>query len=308
MKYLLLPILFCIFIYGNARTLVIATDASQAPVASAKCVFFNEKNDSIEHTYSSGNGVVKFNNLDCRYMEVQADGYDKKYVDLSSIKTDTIYLNPIKMLNEVVVLPDNVKELGNKTTYRIPMSDMNRYTNFYQALNEIPSLTILSSGGAYYEGDSDVVFLLNGVETSVSELRTISKEDISKIDVYKNPPARFAAQGIKTVIDIRSKSHLTGGNVGLNIDQAFDPVKGDNSAAIYYNYKRSRLSLLYSGSNSHYDQLVQNEILDYTYDNQEYKKTKKGIGSDADADNNNLSLSYQNNNPDDEFSSGCHRR
>jgi len=243
----------------------------------------------------ANDGVAKLPDTGFESFEVNAVGFTSRLISIVQLTGDTIFVKPQIVLNEVEVTPDNVAELGYRLSYRIPMSDMGRYPNFYQALNEIPHLTILPSGGAFYEGGADIVFLLNGVESSVAELQTISKEDISNVDVYRNPPARFASRGIATVIDVRMKSNLTGGNFGVNVDQAFDPIRGDNSLALYYNYRRSRFSLLYSGSNAHHNEYRLNEYLEYEYDGVTYKKTKKGKDSDHDRDLNDVTLAFQNN-------------
>ena len=80
---------------------------------------------------------------------------------------------------------------------------MEKYPNFLLALNEIPNLIVLPSGGLFFEGNSNVKILLNGVETSTQELQTISKDDISKINVYHTPPVRFASQGISSRSNFR---------------------------------------------------------------------------------------------------------
>ncbi len=291
----LIVLLLCVVVCSSSRSVVIICMPSGSVVNSGRCILYNAQNDSIGSVSITNDGVVKLPDTGFESFEVNAVGFTSRLISIAQLTSDTIFVKPQIMLNEVEVTPDKVTDLGNRLSYRIPMSDLGRYTNLYQALNEIPHLTILPTGGAFYEGGSDIQFLLNGVETSVAELQTISKEDISNVDVYRNPPAKFALRGIATVIDVRTKSNLTGGNFGVNVDQAFYPIKGDNSLALYYNYRRSRFSLLYSGSNAHYNEYRLNEYLEYEFDGVTYKKTKEGKDSDSDYDLNNVTLSFQNN-------------
>lgn len=291
----MLLITLCIATVSYARDIMVIVNPPGIKVTSGTCILYGAHNDSVGSVRINDNGILSLPDSGFAKIMVDAEDCSPRLIEISVHSSDTIVLKPVSLLSEVVITPENVKDLGDRLSYHIPMSDMNRYPNFYQALNEIPHLTVLPSGGAFYEGGSDVKFLINGVETTRAELQTISKEDISRIELYRNPPARFAAQGIATVVDVRTKSKIHGGNFGMDVDQAFYPLKGYNSAAFYYNYRQSRFSLLYSGGNAHYDKYRQNEILSYRHDGVDYEKIKRGLDSKSDEDNNNLSLSFQNN-------------
>lgn len=107
--------------------------------------------------------------VDPHYLKIDVSGYAQKLINLQYSNSDTIFITPTTILKEVVVEAMNANDLGNKISYRIAMADMNRYNNFLQALNEIPNLTVLSSGEAFYEGSDNVRFLLDGVETTKTE-------------------------------------------------------------------------------------------------------------------------------------------
>lgn len=285
-----------------AHDYVIYCDPPGETVGMGRCVLYNENNDSIGNALISGKGRVELPVFGYSKIEIKAEDCSPRLISFSQLvdlASDTIFVKPYTALDEVVVTPEFVRDLGNRMSYRIPMADMDRYSNSYQALNEIPHLTVLPAGEAYFEGDSSIQFLLNGVKTTAAELQTISKDDIASVDVYRNPPARFVAQGIATVIDVKTKSNLTGGNFGLNVDQAFYPVIGNNNAALYYNYRRSRFSLIYGGSIQNLNKYRQDEKLEYEFDGVEYKKVKTGEDSPWHKSNHGLSISFQNNKPDD---------
>lgn len=176
---------------------------------------------------------------------------------------------------------------------------MRRYPTVLQSLNEIPNVTVLSNGALFFEGDQNVKILIDGVDATPQEVKTLSKEDIASVNIYQTPPLRFIAQGINSVLDIRLKSKIHGGNGSLDITQVAKPLKGEISAALYYNYRQSRFSLLYDNENKHFRKYRKSEVLDYDFDGVHYKKVKEGLDSKRHYDDNNLNLSYQINKPKD---------
>lgn len=267
-------------------------DNDSNPVGEATVIMFDAQMDSIGVIHSDANGSVAVSNPSVKSLLVDHPSYSSI---LSTIETDTIRLSKLHSLNEVVIAKDLKTEYLTHESYQITLEQMKSYNNFYQALNEIPNLVVLSNGALFFEGNSNVKLLLNGVSTGMVELSSLAKDDVSKINVYKDPPARYATQGYASVIDILTKDRLYGGNMGVNIDQAFHPLKGDNSLAMFYNYRRSRFSMIYSNSNSHFKKFILDEELDYTHDDIHYNKKKEGVDSKSHSDENTLSLSFQNN-------------
>ena len=94
-------------------------------------------------------------------------------------------------LKEVVVTSDMIRQYDSHTSYRISQKEIANYSNFGLALNTIPFLTVTTRGEMSYRGLPDVVVLLNGVRTSWQEIQALDKGDVSKVDVYENPPAQY---------------------------------------------------------------------------------------------------------------------
>lgn len=277
--------------------LFVTTDG--LPIAGVHCVGYSGNNDSIDSWVSNAKGAIDFQNPAVTHILASHNGFNDKlffYKDLK-VEANTITLLPALELKEVVVTSSDAEEFADHTTYKISRKNMARYSNVLQSLNEIPNTTVLSNGALFFQGEQNVKILINGVEASRQEIQTLAKEDIAKIDVYQTPPTRFLSQGVSAVFDIRLKSDIHGGNAAVEITQAFKPLKGDNSAALYYNYKRSRFTMLYNNENSHYRKFRQSEELDYDFDGVHFSKIKKGLDSKEHYDNNSLNLSYQINKP-----------
>lgn len=269
------------------------------PIVGVLCTGYTVSNDSIGAwtTNEKGKADIKEDGVD--HIVASHPGFRDKVIFLNQLKADdsTVVMSPAVDLEEVVVTPSDVEEFDTHTSYRISQKDMERYSTVLQSLNEIPNMTVLTNGAVFYQGDENVKILIDGVDATTQEIQALSKEDIAKVDVYRNPPIRFIAQGVETVLDIRLKSKIHGGNGAVDISQAFSPLKGNNSAAMFYNYRQSRFSLMYNNENSHYKKYRKSEVLDYEFDGVHYKKVKDGIDSKNHYDDNNLNLSYQINKP-----------
>ena len=200
-------------------------------------------------------------------------------------------------LQEVIITLDVIKQYTDHTSYNLYERDKKRYSSMLQALNEIPFLNVDSEGSITYRGQSDVVLLLNGRQSSAEEIRAIRKEDITKVDVYENPPARFALAGANVVVDLRTKQTIRGGNISLNLNDAVTTMKGENAFAAFYNWGNSQLSFMGNSSLHHYDKVVENEEISYEYDDMQYKRTKRGKESPNNTDLNDLSIGYAYNKP-----------
>lgn len=271
------------------------------PIPEVRCVGYMENGDSIASWISNNNGITDIpTSVKINYITASHPQFHDKVIFSSNITDDENIIVLSRggvSLAEITVTPSDVQEFATHTSYRISQQDMARYPNVLQSLNEIPNLKVLSNGAVFFEGDQSVKILIDGVEATIQEVQTLSKEDLAKIDVYQTPPLRFLNQGVTAVLDIRLKSKIHGGNGALDISQAFQSLKGNNSAALYYNYNQSRFSILYNNENTHYRKFRRSETLDYEFDGNHYYKIKDGLDSKKHYDDNNLNLSYQINQP-----------
>lgn len=297
MKHLLLLAVLSIY-FTNVFGIDVRIVSESGPVFGARVTGYTERMDSTETCVSDTTGLVVLRSARTSVINIDHSDYSQKIVKLSEITDGIVKLSPAPKLAELEVTASNRTQFLNHASYRLSMQQMKDYSSFYNALNEIPEIIVMPSGTLYYNGETNVAMLLNGVETTRQELSTIAKDDILKIDVYDTPPARFAVNGYRGVIDVITKSGIRGGNVGIDLSQAVKPVWGNNSAALYYNYRRSRFSLRVNNENRHFRHIRENSTLRYEFDGVEYEKRKTGNDSKEDIDDNSVIISYQNNNPE----------
>lgn len=281
--------------YAGARTITV-TDTDKQPISGVKVTLYDEHSDSIGCALTNARGEFELVSPPAASFVFESPDYTAMLVYVERLKTDSITLQTGKILDEVVVMGDEAKRHLTHTTYRLSQKEMRKYGNFFECLDAIPLVTVLpGSSRIFYRGHANVAVLVDGVQTTVQELQTISKNDISRIDVYDNPPAQYINQGFGSMVDVITKSGLRGGNAGINLQQSPWPLNGGGTAAVYYNYKRSKWSAIFDNTNQHGNDTRFDQMLDYDFDGVNYDKRKEGMKSKSRSDDNRIRLSFQNN-------------
>lgn len=289
--------LFLLFIVMTlaVQAINVKVIADGKPVSGATVRCYSANMDSITSAATDSLGFTEISTENVFYLNVEHPMFSGRLVKLTDIKDNTIQLDTAINLKEIEISVSNKKSYLSFDSYKLSMAQMEPYATFLNALNLIPNVEVLPSGLLYYKGNSNIKLLLDGFETSVQELLTISKADILQVDIYDTPTGKYALTGVNAVINVRTKSMLTGGNIGINLSQAFIPLWGDNTAAMYYNYGPWRWTARFDNSNKHFTKSTINSSIEYTVDGTEYKKEKFGMPSHRNMDNNSLSVSLQRN-------------
>lgn len=233
-------------------------------------------------------------------IRIQSLGYKSKDTLLAhkpDCLVETVLYEDTYQLGSITVTPEMMQHFDSHTSFRIPQNELGKYTNFGQALNMVPFMMVTSSGNISYKGSSNVVMLLNGVQTTWAEIQSLSKEDVNKVDVYENPPAQYALAGAYSVINIITRKNVSGGNLSLNLKDSFYPIYGNNSFAAFYNYKQSRFSLIVNNNMAHYKKVQTDESLQYLFDEKTFSKQKEGYDSPQSRDNNSITMGYMTSRP-----------
>lgn len=280
--------------FVSARNVVVVSEPDERPVPEATVTLFNDDKEPTDTLSTNAAGTATLPG-DARFALAEHPEYASLLKQLSNADADTIRLTPATMIDELVVQASRTTDHLTHESHIITRDEMKLYPTFYQALNEIPGVLVMTTGQLYYENASSVALMINGVDTDIEELRALDKDDVLKVNTYRIAPPRLIARGFQSAIDVITKSSLTGGNASINISQAPYPLIGNNSASLFYNYKRSRFSASYRNFNQHERKLRITEHLDYTFHGTDYFKHKEGLDSHDNNDDNTLSLSYQNN-------------
>ena len=269
-------------------------DIKNNPIVGASVYELSKDSTEINHTRTDSLGQFSYNK---RTPLIRIRCISFKDTIISNYDNNHLYIclkdNPFE-LADLEVSPKFMEQYDTHRTYRIPAQAMEKYTSFYLALNEIPELMVSENLGVFYRGNEKVIILLNGVKTSEVELTAIDKSDISKVELYSEPPARFMNTGARCVINVITKNNLQGGNISIDLYDAVTTLSGNNNLYAFYNSGCSRLTLSVNNKIRHWSKYRIDEELCYTVNDTEYNKVKTGINSPENTDINTLSLSYIN--------------
>jgi hypothetical protein len=277
---LLLPCLFFFFIGAKTQTTIIGMihDEQGKPVVSAT-VFLVRAADT---------STVKFSvsDKDGRY-HFQSAAEGKYIVHIISLGYDTAYSTPFEVAEENVTIPPiilqpvkNVLKDVSVTTSRsfiemhldkmvinVEASPTNAGSNVLEVLAKSPMIIVDIDENISLNGKKDVLILIDGKKTYLtgkdlaSLLKSMPAANIDQIEIMTNPPAKYDAEGLGGIINIKTKKSKQDGwngnistNGSLNIfsvnNKTYVDFNSQNS--LNFNYKRGKTNIFGSAGFSHF--------------------------------------------------------
>ncbi|WP_321334084.1 outer membrane beta-barrel protein [uncultured Bacteroides sp.] len=218
------------------------------------------------------------------------------YLLLTSLKgfsqQDTIALS--KQLDEIEITAKTVEQFAGKKIYRFPAKDLEATRSTLDAMNLIPRLNVNMDNRLSTKTGKSVKILINGINSSESDLSILPPSEIIRVEFYDNPPARFAMLGLGAVVNVITKRHTVGGSVGINLQNAFNALWGNDVVGGKYNLGNSQFGVKYLTKYRDFRDYFEDEDLNYTFSDTEYTKHKQGLKSREDVLINNMELSFVN--------------
>lgn len=229
---------------------------------------------------SSGNFVLQPKILPQRYiLRVTYIGFYPQEKEYAIREVGNIVLEEnIQSLKDVVVSPSEMKDFATHNSYRLPPTKTQNYTTFLESLALVPELTVTGWRTLTASDGGSVLTLLNGIKVDEKELLALDKRDVLRVDVYKNPPARFISMGASMVINVITNRNLQGGNVFVDLTNAITRLDATNFLSAAYNVNKWRFTTSYDNTLSR-STYRQDEKLSYHYAGKDYHKKKVGIES-----------------------------
>ena len=258
------------------------TNESGDPLISASVAVLNARDSSMLHTAVTdtlGFFDIKSNNSEAFLLKVTYIGY-YPYLRLhtSNRVGDITLKENSEVLNELVVKPEEMERFASHNSYRLDPDKSKNYATFLESLALIPELTVTGWRTLVASDGGSVLVLLNGVRVDEKELLVLDKGDVDKIEVYRNPPARFASMGASLVINIITLKNLRGGSVSADLTDAISPLDGNNIISAAYNINNWRFTAMYD-DDMNGGQYRIDERISYDFKGKKYEKQKIGIDS-----------------------------
>ncbi len=197
-------------------------------------------------------------------LSAQMVGYQSYFTEVFSMNGESHRFPVIQLqeatteLGEVVVASTKpmIEVTPNALVLNVEASPILQNGTAHDVLEKAPGVVIDQNGGISVKGKSNVLIYLDGKPTYMSSsdllrmLESMPADNIEKIEIMDNPPARYDAAGNAGIINIvRSKKAATGlnGNVGFNLGYG-EYLKA--SPSLDLNYRQDQFNVF--GNYSYY--------------------------------------------------------
>lgn len=277
-------------------------DAKQnAPIPFATVVVLSMDSTLVKGGITDTLGCFNLNcDVNMPFMlRISCVGYEDYYQkhnsgDVGSITLDSKVID----IAEIKISPDEIQSFTTHRAYRPNINKIKSFDNFLQSLSIFPTLKITHDNKLSTIDGKQVKILINGANATEADLMTLAPDNIGKIEVYDNPPTRFALQGITMLVNIRTKNDVRGGSVSIQTNNALTTANGNNLVSITYNRDRFRFT---AGLDNLYRDVfqLQNETISYKFDSIDYSRDKLGIESPFKWNLNKLKFGASYTKPDD---------
>lgn len=236
--------LILIFLFSNAlafgqtiRGRVI--DSIQSPIPYATIAVLNSSDSSlIKGTISdeTGSFTIQLNNKGFYLLKITALGFNTKCCEPLQLDS-AIDLSPILLssgridLNEVSVsaIKRTIEFKNGNIIVNVENSPLAKGNTVFDLFSKLPGVSI-DNNVIQLNGKTGVVIMLDGRVQQLTNaqllnmLKSMNAESVEKIELFKNPPAKYDAAGTSGMINIKTKkTKLVGfsGNVYTSGSQGF---------------------------------------------------------------------------------------
>ncbi|MDR0438112.1 MAG: TonB-dependent receptor [Bacteroidales bacterium] len=154
----------------------------------------------------------------------------------------SFFLNPSStelMGVEIIATRPVLEQQAGKLVFNVAESTTSVGDNALETLKKFPGVTVDNDDNISLNGNSSVLVMIDGRPTHLSGaqlanlLKSLPSSDIDRIEAIDNPPARYEAEGIGGILNIRTKRTRMMGYSGtvhagaryhekFNHDQGFD--------------------------------------------------------------------------------------
>lgn len=190
------------------------------------------------------------------------------------VKNDSVSTSRTKELQEVIVKAQRKKQFADKAVYTFEKEALEKARYAKDLLGTLPELqldpvsnTIMSTKGG------PALFLINGIEATDLQIRSVAPSEVVKVEYYDIPPARWATRA-DIVVNILTKSTETGYVFGAQAFSAMDTGFVNSSAYANYTKGKNDIGFEYEINVRDYTDRRVNSIYDYQLDDSHYRSNE----------------------------------
>ncbi len=267
---LFLSISFCSYSQNFIKGTV--TDSTNAPVSYCSMVLLNAKDSSqVKGNISDSVGYFTFEKIKPGNYFIKFSAVGFKATNTATFSVDS--LAPITLPPQILKMDGgvNLKEVSiaiykpaiefakGKVIMNVEDDILAKGNTVLDLIKRIPGVIVDAQNNITVNGLSDVRFMIDErlqqmpAPQVIDMLSGMSADAVSKIELIKNPPARYDAAGTGGLINIitkRAKVKGYSGNIAFGISRGERLRFGPNFS---FNYKSNKLSIFSNLNYGHWD-------------------------------------------------------
>lgn len=183
-------------------------------------------------------------------------------------KTDT--LEKTKEIQEIILKSQKKKQFADRAVYTFDKEALEKARYAKDLLRTLPELQLdpISNTLKSTKGGTSL-FLINGIEASDMQIRSIQPANVVKVEYYDIPPARWANRA-DIVVNVVTRNPETGYVYGADVSSALNTGFVNGSAYANYTKGKNDFGAEYSINLRDYDNRTVKSIYDYQLNNSHY--------------------------------------
>lgn len=191
--------------------------------------------------------------------------FDKELVEIPSL----ILLHNKKVLDNVTVTASRpfIEMQLDKMVINVEASPTNAGSNILEVLAKSPAISVDMDENISLNGKQGVMILIDGKTTYLSGkdlaalLKSMPASNTDQIEIMTNPPAKYEAEGMAGVINIKTKkskkdgwngSFSTNAGIGIFSINGNSRTTFNSQNNLNFNYKKGKINLFGSGGFSRF--------------------------------------------------------
>lgn len=261
-------------VYSQLNVTGVIHDLNDKPIEFAEVSILNDDNKIIKVGLTDNNGnftlevpgeksILQIRHLGNTLLTQEI--LINQSTNLGVLKVDTN-----NILKEVIIAPNKklIERKVNRFVFNVENSITSNGRDFFDILNNAPGVRVSNDGLITAMGKGAIIYVDGKiVKLSGNDLADFFKgkaaEDIVKIEVYTNPPAKFDAEGAAVIDIITKKKSILGYDVLVrsNYRQSTFPKFG-SGITVNTTEKKARINAQYSNDFSK-NLMLEEEYINY---------------------------------------------
>lgn len=231
----------------------IANKNSKQGISYATIMVYTISDSLVHGSISDEEGQFSFSDFtEPYYIKIECLGFQNKTINSEELKNiiqsnSRIYLEEDSQLLREFEVRAEQSEMEfklDKRVFNVGQDVISQGGSALDVLNNVPSVDVNIEGAVSLRGNSNVLILINGkasVLTQGNAIGTITADMIDKVEVITNPSAKYSAEGTTGIINlIIKKEDKKGWNGALTINTG---IPNNHSLGFSLNRRTEKFNL-----------------------------------------------------------------